>query len=687
MKVPRASLTLPGLLRASLLLLAAALLFVPAALRTGIYLKVEVAAGLATLLSVLFVRPSRSPALNLAVAGLLAGDILNTRRYLLPDFPGPQMTIMAAAYLLYTLAAAYLLLRAYYDSGPRERTETGALLGLSVCFAFLQLKYVFVPASALYRFPYFLNVLVTLHTMAESLVLALAVLLGMRARSRYWFYLLNGFTLLPLASFAFGYDIAADKGVPFSEYGWVLGLLSLLAAQTYAQGEGPHFASWSSVRVRLVWFVSSVSASLLLLLYLMQDLVAKDAFRLTSSLFFVLYGAWLIANLIAFRVSEDINALLEGLEGPGPAGGVGFRLVVSEAELFAERLKAAYATIKSQSQLAALAEVSAQVAHDIRSPLAALDSALRDVPQLPDEKRLLIRGAAGRIRDIAEDLLEKNGGRRRPEPCRLAELIRTVVAEKQAQFRGRGGVAIVFSAGRDQDGLLAAAVPADLGRVLSNLINNGVEALRGGGTVTVSLSAEGEEAVVAVGDTGRGIPPEVLASLGRRGKTYGKEGGSGLGLYHAMTTVESWGGRLSMDSEQGKGTTVTLRLTRVQAPPSAAAGPGKRTGKCGARAVLLDDDALVRLNWGISARSAGVELATYENGEELLSGSSELPADTAFYIDSELGGGESGVEVAAKLREKGFSDITMATGSGPENFASLPWLKVAGKEPPWESAG
>ena len=60
-----------------------------------------------------------------------------------------------------------------------------------------------------------------------------------------------------------------------------------------------------------------------------------------------------------------------------------------------------------------------------------------------------------------------------------------------------------------------------------------------------------------------------------------------------------------------------------------------------------------------------------------------LPKDAAFYIDSDLGEGAKGEDTAAALHAQGFSDITMATGHSTDRFAAHPWLKVAGKEPPW----
>ena len=63
---------------------------------------------------------------------------------------------------------------------------------------------------------------------------------------------------------------------------------------------------------------------------------------------------------------------------------------------------------------------------------------------------------------------------------------------------------------------------------------------------------------IQVSDNGKGIPPEILPKLMQRGSTHGKRGGSGLGLYHAKTTLQSWDGDLKIESKSG--TTVSLIL-------------------------------------------------------------------------------------------------------------------------------
>jgi signal transduction histidine kinase len=316
---------------------------------------------------------------------------------------------------------------------------------------------------------------------------------------------------------------------------------------------------------------------------------------------------------------------------------------------------------------------AAQVAHDIRSPLAALSSAAATL-DASVEQRQLISGAVGRIGDIAEDLLHRY---RKPEEavpskaaaCRIDTVIGQVVEEKRLQFAAKPGLKILF----ESRGISAIAEPRELQRLVSNLMNNAMEACGQTGVIKISVTSSGDKALISVEDSGKGIPPEILAKLGKKGETHGKAGGTGLGLYHAREKTESWGGKLRIESEPGKGTRVTAELQLAGQPLAADSA-----------AVLLDDDPLVHMNWKMAAKSAGTTLTAYRAPDELLNALGSIPKDARIFIDSELGNGVKGEDIACRLHDLGFTCISMTTGHGPEKFAHLKWLKVSGKEPPWD---
>ncbi len=659
-------MTVPALIRLALLAGGAAALLVGESSRAELLRPAEAALSFILLAAVSARRTRADRPLLAAAAALFCGDLLyfvNGNLKILPDILFP---VEEGAYTIYILAMAGYLLQTCRREAALATAEKITLGFLLAGFSWISAKYVLFPffASGNFASPYFYATS-TVYRATEALVVALAVLLGMKALSRYWMLTLNGLILLAVSSLALGYNTGVLNeeriSFPFQEYGWLWGLLCLLAARTYPQEE-ENFARWHSARVRLVWLIFVFNMGLLAMLYATRALTAApDAFHLSSLLLAVL-GLWIVANLISFRISEDIHSVLDSLRtGSDPDSGKVFRLDIHEVELFAERLKAAYATIRAQTELSALAAVSAQVAHDIRSPLAALDSALRDLSRLPEDKRLLIRNATGRIRDIANNLLERNrsvgSGVRGPEdrgPLLLSGLIEPVITEKRLQYRDRSDVSIGSAMDRDAYGLFGLVDPVDLARVLSNLVNNSVEAMPGGGTVSITLSRRDGSGVITVRDDGKGIPPSLIASLGNRGATYGKKGGSGLGLYHARGSAEKWGGSLSISSVAGEGTEITLTVPLAPQPDWFASSLSLAAGSA---VVILDDDATIHQLWkgrfdSCRAGERGVRFYGFSSPEALKRwlGEEGGAGPGLFLFDYELpGSGNTGLELAKQL--------------------------------------
>lgn len=340
---------------------------------------------------------------------------------------------------------------------------------------------------------------------------------------------------------------------------------------------------------------------------------------------------------------------------------------------------------------AAIGRVAAQVAHDIRSPLAALEVAASDASQLPEDKRLLIGSAIDRIRDIANSLLDRHrsyaagSGMNGPQttsaelpPQLLSSLIEPVASEKRLQLRSDSRIEIELTFDSSSYGIFSAVQPAEFKRLVSNLINNSVEAFGSGrGVLTVSLRARDGRAVMEVRDSGKGIPSDILAKLGQRGETHGKAGGTGLGLFHARTSAEAWGGSLAIESEVGKGTTVTVSLPLASAPADAR---GELFD-----AVLIDDDALARATWRMTAERSGKRLRAFATAAEFFQAAGAIDRQTPVYVDSDLGEGVRGEEESRRIHELGFAKIYMATGHPPSAFSGHAHLAgVVGKKPPWD---
>ena len=109
--------------------------------------------------------------------------------------------------------------------------------------------------------------------------------------------------------------------------------------------------------------------------------------------------------------------------------------------------------------------------------------------------------------------------------------------------------------------------PVRIREVLTNLISNALRHTLENGRVSVTASAHADTIVIAVSDTGRGIPAEDLPRIfDRFYKGHGSRG-SGLGLTIARNLVVAHGGEIRAESEEGKGTTMRVILTLQPLPP------------------------------------------------------------------------------------------------------------------------
>jgi len=423
----------------------------------------------------------------------------------------------------------------------------------------------------------------------------------------------------------------------------------------------------------------------------------SGSFNLTALILCLsFFLATAIAGILARLIMSPIRRLFKGIERVSK-GDFDHKIETEGGDEFADLARAfnrmsdsLKESIKEKEKsLASLhrfelresqAAIAAQVAHDIRSPLTALDAALKNTAQIPEEQRIIVRHAVNRIRDIANNLLEKNRQQAKAAPgtgaaateplevCLLSSIVDPVVTEKRLQFESKPGVDIDFELTRESYGLFAKIQPVEFKRLVSNLVNNAVEALEGHktqvtghmqerlkGDVTIFLSSADGKVILAIKDSGQGIPPEILAKLGQKGETHGKAGGSGLGLFHARTTAESWGGSLEIKSEIGKGTAVIIKLPAAEPP---AWFVSKLELPSGGIVVVLDDDESIHQVWRGRFESArvkeyDVEIFHFSEPDKLRGWVKGNPAkaESAVYLfDFELlGYKETGLSLAEEL--------------------------------------
>ncbi|WP_244362306.1 sensor histidine kinase [Streptomyces aquilus] len=230
--------------------------------------------------------------------------------------------------------------------------------------------------------------------------------------------------------------------------------------------------------------------------------------------------------------------------------------------------------------------LAADVAHELRTPLASLQAGLeelRDGYTEPTPDRLAsLHDQALRLGRVIDDLGELAEAESARMSLHLAEVDLTVlagaaVAERKAELRTAGLTVHTVP------GPAPLPVRADADRLhqaLGNLLSNTARHCRPGDTVTVTTSATPAEAVIEVADTGPGIPADELPHIFDRlwrGTRARSKGGSGIGLAVVKELVTAHGGTVTAESGPSGGTRMTLRLPRAtpQGPPLVS-GPGTK---------------------------------------------------------------------------------------------------------------
>jgi PAS domain S-box-containing protein len=233
--------------------------------------------------------------------------------------------------------------------------------------------------------------------------------------------------------------------------------------------------------------------------------------------------------------------------------------------------------LRLSEKMAAIGLLAAGVAHEVNTPLTGISSFTQMLLEKagPDDSRreLLekIERQTFRAAKIVNNLLNlarPSGGE--TGPVDLNVIIGDVLSLLEHQFKtGR------IQVRRDlQDGhLVVRGMEYKLQQVFLNLFLNARDAMPKGGWLSVSARMKGDEAVVEVGDTGIGIPPEHLARIYDPFFTTKGEGrGTGLGLSVTFGIVNEHGGTLSCESEPGHGTRFRLALPLAHEPVATASG-------------------------------------------------------------------------------------------------------------------
>jgi signal transduction histidine kinase len=273
------------------------------------------------------------------------------------------------------------------------------------------------------------------------------------------------------------------------------------------------------------------------------------------------------ADIRAFnrRLADEVKAATIDLARKNEALGQSNRLLLETRRELGDK-----------ERLAALGQLAAQLAHEIGTPLGSVSGHLqlamtaRGVPAPLKERLQVVSREVERVSKIVRDYLDST---RTVKPERIAvDLPRLVDEAADIALGAERGARVAVGQEIPREASELATDPALLRQILVNLFTNAADAIApSGGHITVRARLADGQVHLAVDDDGVGISPEDAARIFEPFyTTKGRGKGTGLGLAICREIATALGGRISVESAPGRGSTFTLTLPREHSDRSAA---------------------------------------------------------------------------------------------------------------------
>lgn len=356
------------------------------------------------------------------------------------------------------------------------------------------------------------------------------------------------------------------------------GVLDWFGAPTFQDIEGRRAALVLAVSVGAGYFQKTERATAGLSFYRRLEEVGgllRTAYLLLFGLTSI--GALALSLLLARRmakgVSEPVEALVLGMNALGRGEAIDLKLTARfpEIQTLADAFRAMGATLRQYEErvreaehVRATQETARFVAHEIRNSLTPVRTAIgvleRRVSELAEPERERAKRALGLIEQEAQRMTRlattfseyAHLPTPSPEPLSLETVVRRLA-------EGDLPREIVTDLRLDPSTPSVLADRDALERAIRNLLKNAVEAMPGGGRLSIELRESGGGALLRITDTGSGMDETTLRQAMQPGFTT-KSNGTGLGLAMVRRTMSSYGGVLRVESSPGLGTSCELWL-------------------------------------------------------------------------------------------------------------------------------
>ena len=378
----------------------------------------------------------------------------------------------------------------------------------------------------------------------------------------------------------------------------------------------------------LLFFASSITivALIVYLIWSLQRLEQKEAGKREALLKLA------IDNLLE---SESLSPVLEK-EMPG--------LVkwwkIKKSEL--ERTRAMSADHQSKILLG---EMASRTVHDIKGALRNIRTIANLSKAIEPSQKEIIEKSLDKVTKISQGLLEStrtaySDEQNKQERLNVADQLKSIVEGKEIQFVNLARFEIHHS----PFPAVVVSDPLQFERSISNLIDNAVEASPVNCVISINVSSDDDFVEIVIQDSGKGISPENLRNIGKKGFTHGKAKGTGIGVFYAKKFVEELGGKFQVESKVGKGTKVRMRFQN---------SIGRISLRPNEQFLMLEDQTYIQLAAQSKLDSFGLQKDQYQifsTPRQLETWLSTNNSPFRLYSDHFLENvNETGVEVIKRL--------------------------------------
>jgi len=264
-------------------------------------------------------------------------------------------------------------------------------------------------------------------------------------------------------------------------------------------------------------------------------------------------------------IEGDLSASIIYDEKGKEIGSVGIFKDLRERLRIERELQKIQQALLQSEKLAAMGRLTSQIAHELNNPIYGIMNTLELLKTeiSPESKRRRILelslSETQRLAEMLRNMLSfSKPEEEKRRPVKINELIEGILLVMEKQMKESN---IKVETSFDDEIPEVMASTNQMRQVMLNILKNAKEAMPKGGTLGVRTSKEDRHVLIHVQDTGAGIPEEIRDKIFEAFfTTKQKVKGVGLGLSVCYGIIKDHGGEIKVESEEGKGTTFTIRL-------------------------------------------------------------------------------------------------------------------------------